>query len=64
MQDERLSSGPLRFNPRREMMLEPEAVSAILRLSELGWGSKRISRELGISRNTVKEHIAAGGWTP
>jgi transposase len=45
-------------------MLEPEAVSAILRLSELGWGTKRISRELGISRNTVKEYIAAGGWTP
>jgi len=39
------------------------AVSAILRLNELGWGSKRISRELGISRNTVKEYIAAGGWT-
>jgi|HubBroStandDraft_6_1064221.scaffolds.fasta_scaffold395223_1 transposase len=45
-------------------MLEPEAVSAILRLSELGWGTKRISRELGISRNTVKDYIAAGGWTP
>ena len=45
-------------------MLEPEAVSAILRLSELGWGSKRISWELGISRNTVKEYLAAGGWTP
>ena len=45
-------------------MLEPEAVSAILRLSELGWGSKRISRELGISRNSVREYIAAGGWTP
>ena len=45
-------------------MLKPEAVSAILRLSELGWGSKRISRELGISRNTVKEYLAAGGWTP
>ena len=45
-------------------MLEPEAVSVILRLSELGWGSKRISRELGISRNTVKEYLAAGGWTP
>ena len=44
-------------------MLEPEAVSAILRLSELGWGSKRISRELGISRNTVKQYLAAGGWT-
>ena len=45
-------------------MLEPEEVSAILRLNELGWGSKRISRELGISRNTVREYIAADGWTP
>jgi transposase len=45
-------------------MLEPEEVSAILRLSELGWGGKRIARELGISRNTAKDYIAAGGWTP
>lgn len=45
-------------------MLEPEEVSAILRLNELGWGAKRISRELGISRNTAKDYIAAGGWTP
>jgi transposase len=45
-------------------MLEPEEVSAILRLNELGWGAKRIARELGISRNTAKDYIAAGGWTP
>jgi transposase len=45
-------------------MLEPEEVSAILRLNELGWGSKRIARELGISRNTAKDYIGAGGWTP
>jgi transposase len=45
-------------------MQEPEEVSAIVRLNELGWGAKRISRELGISRNTVKDYIAAGGWTP
>jgi transposase len=45
-------------------MLEPDEVSAILRLNELGWGSKRIARELGISRNTVKDYVAAGGWTP
>jgi transposase len=45
-------------------MLEPDEVSAMLRLNELGWGSKRIARELGVSRNTVKEYIAAGGWTP
>ena len=40
-------------------MLEPEEVSAIIRLNELGWGAKRISRELGISRNTVRDYIAA-----
>ncbi len=45
-------------------MLEPEEVTAMLRLNELGWGAKRIARELGISRNTVKDYIAAGGWTP
>ena len=45
-------------------MLEPDEVSAILRLNELGWGSKRIARELGVSRNTVKDYLAAGGWTP
>jgi transposase len=65
MQEERLGSGPLRFkDPRRETMLEPDEVSAILRLNELGWGAKRIARELGISRNTAKDYIAAGGWTP
>src|SRR5262245_22124695 len=65
MQEERLSSGPLRLkDPRREAMLEPEEVSAILRLNELGWGAKRIAREIGISRNTAKDYIAAGGWTP
>src|SRR5215475_7482498 len=61
MPNERLSSGPLRVtDPRREPMLEPSEVSALLRLNELGWGARRISRELGISRNTVKSYIAAG----
>jgi len=45
-------------------MLESDEVSAMLRLNELGWGAKRIARELGVSRNTVKEYIAGGGWTP
>ena len=45
-------------------MLEPQEVSAILRLNALGWGAKRISRALRISRNTVKSYIATGGWTP
>jgi hypothetical protein len=37
-------------------MVEPEAVAAMLRLKELGWGTKRIARELGVSRGTVKGH--------
>src|ERR1700750_1629054 len=65
MQQERLSSRPLRVkDPRREVMLEPEEVTAMLRLKELGWGAKRIAQELGVSRNTVKDYIAVGGWTP
>src|SRR6476659_8662848 len=47
---------------RREAMLEPGAVSALLRLKELGFGTRRIARTLGISRNTVKSYIEAGGW--
>jgi transposase len=43
-------------------MLEPEAVSAMLRLRELGWGTRRIARELAVSRNTVKRYVEAGGW--
>lgn len=43
-------------------MVEPEAVTTLLRLRALGWGSKRIARELGISRGTVKRYIEAGGW--
>jgi len=43
-------------------MLEPGAVSALLRLKELGFGTRRIAYTLGISRNTVKSYIEAGGW--
>jgi DNA-binding NarL/FixJ family response regulator len=26
-----------------------------------GWGARRIARELGVSRNTVKRYLAEGG---
>ena len=45
-------------------MVEPEAVTTLLRLRALGWGSRRIARELGLSRGTVKRYIEAGGWQP
>lgn len=45
-------------------MLEPEAVGQMLALDRLGWGSKRIARDLGIARNTVKRYVAAGRYVP
>jgi transposase len=43
-------------------MRTPDEVAAMLRLSALGWGSKRIAAELGCSRNTVRRYIEAQGW--
>lgn len=43
-------------------MREPEEVAAMLALQAKGWGARRIARELGVSRNTVKRYLAAGGW--
>lgn len=47
-----------------ETMLAPPEVQRMLALEALGWGSKRISRELGCSRNTVREYLRRGGWRP
>jgi hypothetical protein len=47
-----------------EKMLAPQEVQRMLALSALGWGAKRISRELGCSRNTVREYLRRGGWRP
>lgn len=43
-------------------MLKPEEVEAMLKLHRLGWGKKRIAREFGCSKNTVKRYIEAAGW--
>ena len=49
---------------RSETMLAPQEVQRMLALQALGWGAKRISRELGCSRNTVREYLRQGGWRP
>jgi transposase len=49
---------------RRDVMLAPDEVTAMLRLHALGWGSKRIARELGCDRKTVKRYLRSGGWRP
>jgi transposase len=45
-------------------MLAPQEVHKMLAPQALGWGAKRISRELGCSRNTVREYLRRGGWRP
>jgi transposase len=45
-------------------MQTPEDVAAMVRLHALGWGTKRIARELGVSRTTVKRYVRHGGWKP
>jgi transposase len=45
-------------------MQAPEDVAVMQRLRALGWGFKRIARELGVSKNTVRRHLRAGRWTP
>lgn len=47
---------------RRDEMKEPDEVSAMLRLKALGWGSRRISAELGCSRTTVRRWLEQGEW--
>lgn len=47
-----------------ERMLAPSEVQKMLALNALGWGAKRISGELGCSRNTVREYLRRGGWRP
>jgi len=45
-------------------MRAPDEVAAMLRLRALGWGTRRIAAELGCDRETVRRHLAAGGWIP
>lgn len=48
----------------RQTMLAPQEVQRMLALQAQGWGAKRISKDLGCSRNTVREYLRSGGWKP
>lgn len=45
-------------------MQEPETIQQMLALHELGWGTRRIAKELEVARNTVKRYLATGGYQP
>jgi len=41
-------------------MVDPEDVVRMRVLAGMGWGSKRISREIGVARNTVRRYLRGG----
>ena len=41
--------------------LKMAIVTSILTLHKRGWSQRRIARELGVSRTTVRRHLACGG---
>ncbi|WP_284317338.1 helix-turn-helix domain-containing protein, partial [Methylobacterium gnaphalii] len=47
-----------------DAMLQNEEVAAMLRLRDLGWGAKRLAREFGCARNTVRRYLREGGPAP
>ena len=53
--------GPWARRPRAQMKKSDE-VEAMLHLRALGWGLRRIAREFGCSKNTVRRYVAADGW--
>lgn len=46
----------------KQVIQNPEEVQAMLLLASRGWGTKRLAREFGCSRNTVKRYVKQGKW--
>jgi predicted transcriptional regulator len=38
-------------------MIEPQVVRQLRQLQARGWGTKRIARELGLARNTIRRYL-------
>jgi transposase len=53
-----VTSVPLRSEQEDSRMLKPVVVDRIRELSGQGFGSKRIARELNVSRNSVRRYLA------
>jgi transposase len=51
---------PLRTMAPEGLMLTPDIVRQIRTLATLHWGAKRIARELGVSKATVKRYVRGG----
>jgi transposase len=62
MTEETTKTLPWTVGLRRDEMLEPDDVSAMLKLKALGWGARRIAAELGCSRTTARRWLREGVW--
>lgn len=62
MDEDVMRSFPDHVVDRGDEMREPDEVAAMLRLKALGWGVRRIARELGCSHMTVRRYLETGGW--
>jgi transposase len=62
MRSKECQSSPRAEVPRGEVMRTPDDVAAMLQLKALGWGIKRIARELRCSPITVRRYLAEGGY--
>lgn len=45
-------------------MQDPDTINVMITLHKKGWKAKRIARELGVSKNTVKRYLRLGEWVP
>ncbi len=60
----RVVSLPTKAGAAEERMLGADLVREIVARKERGEGAKRIARELGVDRKTVKRWLRLGSWQP
>jgi len=63
-EQEQVVSSPTEKRSAEERMLRADLVREIVARSERGEGVKRIARELGVDRKTVRRWLRLGGWRP
>ena len=65
--NERVQGAPIitvETRARGDQIHTPEAVVAMRRLHQLGWGIKRIAGELDCSAHPVRHSLRQGEWRP
>ncbi len=60
----RVVSPPTEAGAAEERMLRADLVREMVARKERGEGAKRIARELGVDRKTIKRWLKLGSWQP